>query len=478
MKKTIATFMLAGVMILSAGMGVIAEESQETQEPYLVEASMVTEVLDWGETVTALRLEYSEEIWCGAIENSNEHPGKLTYSLVNDRDIVSLYVNNSGEKDDIELTGKYVFINLGTEDEDYMTYRDQVVFNTAAKIRPALSHFYLFQQEPIETVSGDIIEPSGRIDISNEIRIGIDDFETFTYNNEENGSFLNYHLYIPDGYEEKTDSLEDLPLVVHFPSGDYSYQDDGRYLGALFSHPDALYWATDEAQEEHPSFVVTVGGESDSNWSSPFTSEEPSVMQQNYMEIIRELTQTYNIDTSRIYAISLAGGTNAMYYSILENPDLFAAQITTAYDPYHVFKDTELAEEKFGEILDLMPSWLFAGLTDGSGAGCLGEEDTRLKGERLRDIGLIMNEKGYNIDIAYGENGELMWNGLLRGPEAEQLAADQLARAQENGSTSLITLYIPGTILQTMHWSWNATYSNAVVRDWLFSNVNENPMLS
>ena len=191
MKKKITAFMLAGAMLLSSGAAVSAEEAQENQEPYLVEASMVTEVLDWGETVTALRLEYSDEIWCGAIENSNEHPGKLTYSLINDRDIVSLYVNNSGEKDDVELTGRYVFINLGTEDEDHMTYRDQVVFNTAAKIRPALSHFYLFQQEPIETVSGEIIEPSGRIDISNEIRVGIDDFETFTYTNEEDGSFLN-----------------------------------------------------------------------------------------------------------------------------------------------------------------------------------------------------------------------------------------------------------------------------------------------
>lgn len=474
MKKLTATFILAGAISLSSGMNILAEE---TQEPHLVQASIVTEVLEWGETVTALRLEYSEEIWCGAIENSNEHPGKLTYSLVNDRDIVSLYVNNSGEKDDIALTGKYVFLNLGTENQDHMAYRDQIVFNTAAKVRPALSHFYLFQQEPIETVSGDIIDPSGRIDIGNEIRMGIDDFETFTYTNEENESFLNYHLYIPDGYTQKQDSLEDLPLVVHFPSGDYSYTDDGRYLGALFTHPDALYWTTKEAQEEHPSFVVTVGGEKDDNWSNPFGSSELSTMQQNYMEIIRQITETYNVDTSKIYAISLAGGTSAMYYSILENPDLFAAQITTAYDPYHVFKNEEIAHEKFGEILDEMPSWLFAGLTDGSGAGCLGEEDTRLKGERLRDIGFIMKDNGYPIDIAYGEKGELMWNGLLRGNDAAQTAEEQLKRARENGCTSLITLYMPGTILQTMHWSWNAAYSNSSVRDWLYSNVNETPML-
>ncbi len=474
MKKIVMAGILSGALAVSAGIGVMAAENQE---PHLVEACMVTEVLDWGETVTALRLEYSDEIWCGAIENSNEHPGKLTYTLVNDRDITNLYVNNSGKKDDIELSGKYVFLNLGTENEDHMTYRDQIVFNTAAKIRPALSHFYLFQQEPIETVEGEVIPVSGRIDIGNEIREGIDDFETFTFTNEENGSFLNYHLYIPEGYEAKEDSPEALPLVVHFPSGDYSYEDGGAYLGALFSHPDALYWTTEEAQKENPAFVVTVGGPKDPNWGNPFDTGEVSVMQQNYMEIVRQLTETYNIDTSRIYAISLAGGTSSMYYSILENPDLFAGQITTAFEPYHVFKNEELGQEKFGEILDAMPSWLFAGFTDGSGAGSLGEDDTRMKGERLRDIGLAMKEKGYQIDVGYGEAGELMWNGLLRGEKAEEQANVQLSRAAESGCESLITLYIPGTILQTMHWSWNATYSNGAVRNWLFSQVNENPAL-
>jgi len=34
----------------------------------LKEAMIITEVLEWGETVTALRLEYSEEIDCRAVE--------------------------------------------------------------------------------------------------------------------------------------------------------------------------------------------------------------------------------------------------------------------------------------------------------------------------------------------------------------------------------------------------------------------------
>lgn len=463
----------AMVLSLALGAGVFAEETEES--PSLVEAKIVTEVLEWGETVTALRLEYSEEIGCDAIDNSNEHPGKLTYSLINDRDILNLYVNNSGKKDDIQLKGKYVFINLATKNEDPMTYRDQVVFNTGNQSRPALSHFYLYQQEPIVTVDGDVIPPSGRIDIKSEMRIGVDDFQTFTYTNEENDSWLNYHLYVPEGYETKSEGLENLPLVVHYPSGDYAYVDDGRYLGALFSHPDAIFWATEEAQEANPAFVVTVGGERDANWSNAGpnadvdVSFEASKMQQNYVAIIKEIAENYNVDTSRIYSISLAGGTVAMYSTIKANPDLFAAQITTAYDPCTVYGDEALAEEEYGAIMDEMATWSFIGLTDGAGSA----GDSRLKGERLRDFGYLMNEKGYNVEVGYGEEGELMWNGLLRGAEAEKVASEQVARAAEQGSDDLITLYIPGTILQTMHWSWNATYSNAAVRDWLFKQVNE-----
>jgi predicted peptidase len=313
------------------------------------------------------------------------------------------------------------------------------------------------------------------VEITQEIHLGIDDFKTFVYTNPQTGAKLWYQLYIPQGYETKSAAMRNLPLVTHWPSGDYYYNDwDGNYRGALLSHPDCLYWADEEAQAANPAFVVTVGGPRYDNWNGDHSRSE---MQQNYIQIIKSLVGAYNIDASRIYAISLAGGTNPMYNSILANPNLFAAQITTAYEPYHVFGNVQLGENNYAKIMDDMPTWLFAGLTDGSGVGCLGANDTRLKGERLRDIGEIMIRRGYKIDVAYGRNGELMWNGLLRGPRAEAAAKTQLDRANAAGAKHLITLYIPGTILQTMHWSWNATYSNAEVRNWLFAQRNDNPAL-
>ncbi len=438
----------------------------------LKEATIITEVLEWGETVTALRLEYTDEIDSRAIEHSNEHPGRFTYHLVNDRSIANLYVNNSGRKDDVGLYGKYVFINLNIRNMDATTYRDQVTFNTASRYRDRLSAFYGFQSEPVVTRSGKVVAPN-RFVTSREISLGVDDFKTLTYRNGKSGRTLYYHLHVPKGYETGNSNARRLPLVVHYPSGDYAYTDHvGRYRGALFTHPDAIYWASEQSQLVNPAFVVTVGGAADATWNAEFAKSE---MQQNYVQVIGKIMADYSIDPSRIYAISLAGGSVPMWNTILANPALFAAQISTAYDPYHAFRDLKLGEDNFAAMLNTMPGWFFAGLTDGSGPGSLGPNDTRFKGERLRDVADIMNKRGMNIDVGYGKEGELMWNGLLRGDKAEQLAKAQLTRAKERNAKHMVTLYMHGTISQTMHWSWNATYSNAVVRDWLFQQVNDAP---
>lgn len=198
-------------------------------------------------------------------------------------------------------------------------------------------------------------------------------------------------------------------------------------------------------------------------------------MQQNYVAIVKKILADYDVDRSRIYAVSLAGGSVPMWSTILANPTLFAAQISTAYDPYHAWKDVKVGEAQFSRLLKTMPGWFFAGLTDPTGAGSLGAADTRFKGERLRDIAVVANAAGEHIDIAYGTEGELMWNGLLRGERATRLAEAQLARAQKAKATHLVTLYIPGTILVNQHWCWDATYANAGVRSWLFQQVNDAP---
>jgi predicted peptidase len=445
--------------------------------PSLKEASLVTEVLPWGETVTAVRIEYSEEI--PAAELTSRMPTQTTdsslvkFHLFADRAISSYYVNNSGKKDDVAVYGRYVFLNLGIQNMDANTYRSQVTFNPATKTRPRLPGYVLSQTDPITTRTGKVIEPV-TVSTKGEIAVGIDDYTTFTFKNEATGHTLNYHLYIPRGYEAKKAGLKDLPLVVHYPSGDFNYVDwTGKYRGALFSHHDALYWSDEDSQAAHPAFVVTVGGAADPKWNSVNFSD--SEMQQNLVKVVEKILAEYNVDASRIYAVSLAGGSTPMWSTIQANPGLFAAQISTSYDTDSAYKDEKVSREKFAEMLKILPGWFFAGLMDPTGLGALGPSDKRYKGERLRDTAEWANQNGFHIDIGYGKDGEWMWNGLLRGEKASRMAEAQLARARAENAVHLITIYIPGTLLINQHWSWDATYSNAVVRNWLFEHVNKTP---
>ena len=147
----------------------------DTGGPSLKEASLVTEVLPWGETVTALRLEYSEEIYCGELTtlmpSQSSDSSLVKYHLFADRSITNVYVNNSGKKDDVGLYGKYVFIDLGIQNMDPTTYRSQVTFNPATRTRPRLAGYIVSQTSPITTRSGKVIAPT-TVSTTREICVG------------------------------------------------------------------------------------------------------------------------------------------------------------------------------------------------------------------------------------------------------------------------------------------------------------------
>jgi len=159
MKLPDLRFMLAAFVLTFASSAFCAEAGA----PALKEASLVTEVLPWGETITAVRLEYSEEIHCAELTavmpTQTSDSSIVKFHVFADRSLTSVYVNNSGKKDDVQVYGKYVFINLGIQNMDPQTYRSQVTFNPVTKNRPRLAGYVVSQTNPITTRSGKVIEP-------------------------------------------------------------------------------------------------------------------------------------------------------------------------------------------------------------------------------------------------------------------------------------------------------------------------------
>lgn len=133
-KKSLLFLSIIVVIIITTILSVTVFASGESQAA-AIEACIITEVFDWGETVSAIRIEYSEEI------NSWDIPYDQrvrTYNTTNIRSIESIYVNNSGKLDDVQPYGKYVFIKYGVMSADPTEYRDQVTFNESFRMRPKL----------------------------------------------------------------------------------------------------------------------------------------------------------------------------------------------------------------------------------------------------------------------------------------------------------------------------------------------------
>ena len=426
-----------------------------TNAAKVVEACLVTEVMAWGETLTSIRIEYSEEVESRTIDIR-------TFVTSNPRNVCYLYVNNSGNLDDAQPFGKYVFLKL-VYTHDPLNSRDLVTF--AGGERPKLDDITVTQTIDVTSRQGITI-PTGEFTASREIRTDIDSF-TYQYRETVNGIDFGIMLYIPEGYDKKNANLGNLPLVVHFPSGDLRGIDyKGIRTGALYNHNDVTIWANEKSQEKNPCFVVTIGA----------SSGLPNVMYSTYDDLwahntyynaIKDLMAAYNIDSRRVYAVSLAGGTTMMWNTIMRHPNLFAASMSTSFDFYMSYTDPDISLANMKKVLNAVPNWFFCGLLDPTGSDPFKLD--RLKGERLRDIAYLANKDGYKIEVGYGVEGELMWDGMLRGKQADALAREQLARAAKNRHTSFGTLFYPNTLMFSEHHSWLAAFNNSVVRDWLFA---------
>lgn len=454
-------------------------KAEEQMNSRIVASHLVTEVLDWGETITAIRLEYVDEIWCGSIFNCLEDQ---TYALQSSHFYIDkLYVNRSGRKGDVQLCGKYVFLELGLVNPDPINYRDHVLFQESGStplnvdgnlilsddflggmVRHRANFICVQQNVDIPMKNGETAYRT-KVLVHDEIRLIIDDFETHRISNAASEEWLNYHLFVPDGAEQ---SDTPLPLVVHFPSGDYNYRDYSNKLqGALFAHPDCTVWASNENQREHPSYVMTVGGRfSYMDWGTEKYAHECWPVEL-YVKAIKEVIAQHNVDEHRIYAVSLGGGGGALWKIGAAYPDLFAAQLCTSYDFYSCFLSVERGREIMIKNLESMRCWWFCGQLDYTGLHSLSKDDERLKGEFWEDLAGYAGAQGYKIDMT-GPNE--LWNGFLRGEAAADMAQAQIDRADQDEANALISVFIPGTIQASCHWSWTSTYSNTAVRKWLY----------
>ena len=141
-------------------------------------------------------------------------------------------------------------------------------------------------------------------------------FQLMSYEDAETGTTLQYQLYVPENYDES----ESYPLIQFIPDASVVGRDADYVLTQGWG---GLIWATDEEQAKHPAFVVVpVFTETvvNDNFSH---SEQIEVA----VRLIQLLTETYSIDTNRLYTTGQSMGGMTSFYLNATYPDLFAASL-------------------------------------------------------------------------------------------------------------------------------------------------------
>ena len=141
-------------------------------------------------------------------------------------------------------------------------------------------------------------------------------FQLLTYEDAETGTSLQYQLFIPENYDE----TQSYPMIQFIPDSSAV----GRGTDYVLTQGwGGMIWATEEEQAKHPAFVVV-----------PVFTE--TVVDDNFnhssqidvaMRLLQSLTETYSIDTDRIYTTGQSMGGMTSFHLSIAYPGFFAAYL-------------------------------------------------------------------------------------------------------------------------------------------------------
>jgi predicted peptidase len=430
MKKYLS-LLVAVLMLIS----IIAIAEEVAPVPEIVGADVVTYVTDHTRTVAGIRVEYNIDITSGDY-------GINSY-FVNGYPIKAVYVSESGKFQDAARTGKYVFAEFAMS---------QIPGSIEGQV-----NIWTNDNTTIDTTL-DIFckQDNCWFTTNNNIHLEAEDYIAGSVTSAA-GIITPYQLYIPKGYEAKSEALEALPLVIWLHGGGESGTNN---MEQLLANRGALNFSSNEAQSKHPCFVLAP--QTNIRWV------DDALVNVNSM--VSDLIKNYNVDASRIYCLGCSMGGMGARNLALAYPDMLAAAVPIANNGFD--DNGGLNEQRE----------LFAGLpmiyiTAADDAVLRSRNDERTPEEKS-----IEGQFAFAIEAfealnmkTYASIGDNALNGYLRGYPAYREMKTVLDDAANVGAEKIFITYLAGTVIPAPHSSWMPATANAALHDWLFAQVNEAP---
>lgn len=315
-----------GVIILHMLMSVISLSASHIKD---VEA--VTEVFGDGENLSAVILTYDKALLSSSVSVED-------YSVAN-RKISKVYVNTAPKKENTnKKNGKYVIIELERlpmvdtsvdphpEDKEKREKRNSMgvtgpTLGSRGNPQPLKTFSaQVIQKGTVKTVDGNLYKAEKEINSSHTRQLVIEDFiqDIYKENGKDDASLM-YNLYIPKDY----DPNKTYPLVVFMHDAGVV---SPEIKATLSQGLGAIAWASPEWQKNHPCFVLAP--QYDTITVNDKYEYGPEL--DRTINLIKDLSEKYSIDTDRIYNTGQSMGGMSCISMDSRYPNFFAASYIIA----------------------------------------------------------------------------------------------------------------------------------------------------
>jgi predicted peptidase len=410
----------------------------------------ITEVFGDGQKVTAAAVEYGTPINAGKLSVED-------YS-VSGQTILKIYTNTNAAKAQDSIAGNYVILELAVEDtaaseaggqglpqvvprrqiQDFLQEEGNggrgpmgggPTLGSAGYDGPLSNRLKISvtQNKSIAAENGQVITTSKNpIGNNRTINLVVDDFQQLVfkdanYDNQE----LMYNLFVPANY----DASKKYPLVLFMADAGGVSKDPVKTLTQGLG---AVIWAAPDEQAKHECFVLAPQYSRVMADDNSETTEDMDIT----IDLIRDLSARYNIDTNRIYNTGQSMGCMTSIAMNIKYPQMFAASFLVAGQ-----WDTAKVAPMAGK-----PLWIVV---------C--EGDTKAN-PGMDAITEVLKARGSTVSKA-------TWNSRATPAEFDAYVDDMLAK------NALINYVVFEGGSHT--YTWKVAYTIEGIRDWLFRQVKQ-----
>lgn len=284
-----------------------------------------------------------------------------------------------------------------------------------------------------EAAKGEMMDKSADASLQAMIKEVVPKFKQATFADDVTGKTMAYNIYTP----EKMEKGKNYPLVVFMADA----STPGRDVTApLTQGYGGIIWASKEAQEKNPCFVVVPQFTGVAVNDAYEHTDEADIA----LRLVMDVMANNNIDPNRVYATGQSmGGMLAMYYDVTY-PEVFTASM---------FVDSHWDPATFDKLVKQKFIYFIAG-DKGKAFKCL---------EPMEDA---CRKEGVQYTFT-------AWSAQL--PEETQNSTAQVML--DKGAPVNFFEFEPGTVLPadgkgSEHmYSFDYAYRVSAARDWLFKQT-------